>query len=97
MANSKKIFITTESREIFIVRMNRKSKILGFCPNRAADVELVTLDEAVSISSRKTLEILSRIQTGAVHSIETLSGHLLVCLSSLVEEKELINKSEKKL
>ena len=44
---------------------------------------MLTLDEAVSFSARNTREIICQIESGAVHSIETLSGHLIVCRKSL--------------
>ncbi len=83
MTNAKKILITTESHEIFIVRMNGKSHIRGFCPNCTFEVEILTLDEAVSFSAKHTRELIRQIETDAVHSIETTSGHLLVCQNSL--------------
>ncbi len=98
MKNAKKILITTESHEIFIVRVNRRSNIRGFCPDCAEEVELLTLDEAVSVSTRKTRELIREIEADAVHSIETLSGHLLLCRRSLLEEKKARgNELEKKL
>lgn len=84
MTNLKKILITTESHEVFIVRMGGSSNIQGFCPDCAEEVGLLTLDEAVSFSARSTRELLRQIECAAVHSIETASGHLLVCRRSLV-------------
>ncbi|MEP6901377.1 MAG: hypothetical protein ABJA66_06475 [Actinomycetota bacterium] len=80
---SKKILITTESREIFIVRTNNKSFVSGFCADCAREVELLNLDLAVSFSQIFALELIGQIQSGAIHSIETESGHLLVCQDSL--------------
>ena len=81
--NSKKIFITTKTSEIFIVRRGRGKGIRVFCRECRAEVEMLSLDEAVSISTQNTRELISRIDAGAVHSIETGSGHLLVCQNSL--------------
>lgn len=82
MANAKKILITTETSEIFILRVNRQRAVTGFCAGCAAETELLTLDEAVSVSSRTALELIEGMRSGAVHYIETPSGHLLICLNS---------------
>ncbi len=83
MSKAKKILITTESSEIFILRRSGQNTIRGFCSDCAAEIEMLTLDEAVSFSALNTRELICRIETGAVHSIETLGGHLLVCQKSL--------------
>ena len=83
MRIAKKILITTESREIYIVRMNNKSDIREFCAECATQTEMLMLDEAVSFSSRNTSELIRQIEIGAIHSLETASGHLLVCRNSL--------------
>lgn len=83
MSNLKKILITTESREVFILRINSDSQISGYCAACAEDVPLLTLDEAVSFSALFTREMIRRIECGAIHSVETASGHLLVCRNSL--------------
>lgn len=85
MTNTKKILIETESHEIFIVRVNGKSGIRGFCPTCEAETEMLTLDEAVSLSRIATLEILGRVRDDGIHSLETASGHLLLCGKSLVK------------
>jgi hypothetical protein len=83
MTNLKKILITTESHEVFTVRLHGGSNIRGFCPLCAEEAVFLTLDEAVSFSARSTREIIRQIERDAVHSIETASGHLLVCRRSL--------------
>lgn len=84
MTNLKKILITTESREIFIVRVKGKNVIQRFCPDCAAESEILTLDEAVSLSNVPMKKLIRLIETGAVHSLETESGHWLVCAASLL-------------
>ena len=82
---SKKILVTTASHEVFIVRRGRQKKVRDFCPACATQVEMLTLDEAVSASGRPARELICQIETGRIHSIETGSGHLLVCQVSLKE------------
>lgn len=83
MTNAKKILIETESHEVFIVRMNVKSKVRGFCPECKTEVVMLTIDEAVSVSNLSTIAILNQLRAGAIHSLETASGHLLICERSL--------------
>lgn len=83
MTIAKKILITTEIHEIFIVRRSEQQTIRGFCETCSAENEMLTLDEAVSLTGKSTLELIRRIEAGAIHTIETASGHLLVCQNSL--------------
>ncbi len=83
MPNTKKILITTESREIFIARRGEQRTIRGFCETCAAEVEMLPLDEAVSFTGKSTLELIRLTEAGAIHPTETASGHLLVCQNSL--------------
>lgn len=85
MTNAKRILITTESREIFIVHGSERQTINGFCEICRAETRMLTLDETVSFTGKSMREMIPEIQTGAVHSIETASGHLLVCQNSLRE------------
>ena len=81
--NLKKISITEERREIYIVRMNRQNGVPGFCAECGAESEFFTLDEAVSFSGESTRRIICRVEAGAIHVLEAESGHLLVCRNSL--------------
>ncbi len=88
MTKPKKILITTDSREIFILRAKGKSEIRGFCADCGRETEMLSLDEAVSFSGIRTLEICRQISEGGggkIHFLETASGHLLVCRDSLKE------------
>ena len=85
MANAKKIFVATESHEIFIVRVNGKSDVRGFCPECGMETELLTMDGAVSVSGATTLEIMKYIRESKLHNLETASGHLLICRDSLMK------------
>lgn len=92
MTNLKKILITTESHERFIIRVNGASDISGFCPHCASQVRLLTFDEAVSFSARHARALIREIERDRVHSVETSSGHLLICRVSL---KEFLKGEEK--
>lgn len=83
MPKTKKILITTDTSEIFIVRAKGKNVIRGFCFECNADREMLTLDEAVSLSGISTFEIIKQIGEKKIHFLETASGHLLICRNSL--------------
>lgn len=83
MAIAKRILIETESREVFTIRVNSNSEIRGFCESCATDVEMLTVDEAVTLSGLGTLDLLENIRMRNVHFRDTASGHVLVCKESL--------------
>jgi hypothetical protein len=87
VANAKKILITTESHETFILRITDKKRAFGRCSECKQEVELMTVDRAVSVSGIRTSEVIRRIGTNEIHGIETESGHLLVCGESLLENR----------
>lgn len=84
MANSKKFLITTTTSEFFIIRRGGRQKALrGFCEVCQRETEMLDLNQEVAIFRLSMREIIYHIDTGAIHSIETESGHLFVCQDSL--------------
>ncbi len=92
MIKAKRILITTESREIFIVRRVGNPTIRGFCETCAAETDLLTLDEAVGFANKSTRELIRKIESGAIHSTESASGHLFICEESLRQAANLKSK-----
>src|SRR5688572_20194320 len=89
MAVAKKIRIETESHEIFIIRVTRKSDLRGFCGDCSADTDLLTVDEAVASSGVRTIDLVAHVRESKVHYLETVSGHLLICARSLAKVRPL--------
>jgi hypothetical protein len=83
MAVSKKILITTESHEVFILRAGTSQSFRGFCAACGGEVELVTLDQAVSMSGISAKEIFRHAEADRIHTVETDRKHLLICSSSM--------------
>ena len=83
MAISKRIVITSESREVFIIRRSSSCGFTSYCPSCGFETEILTLDQAVSYALEDTREMIRRIDDQRVHSLETADGHLLVCRNSL--------------
>ena len=82
---AKKLLITTEKHEIFIMRLGAVEAVLGFCARCQEDVEMLTLDSAVKVSGINGHQIVQQIANNQVHSIETANGHLLLCRKALIE------------
>lgn len=81
--NAKKILITTESHEVFILRTDHLDHAFGHCRDCGREVEILTLDRAVSVSGIRTGELVRLAEAKKIHSIETSMGHLLICKESL--------------
>jgi len=82
MPGTKKILITTESHERFILSLIGGGRAFGICQACAREVELITVDQAVSLCGTKTGEIVRLALAGEIHWIETDSGHMLFCKES---------------
>jgi hypothetical protein len=82
MTNAKKILITTESHELFIVRRTAPTSPRYFCPVCSTQTCGVTLDDAGAYANLSSLELIKRIGAD-LHAVETDSGALLICQKSL--------------
>ena len=80
---TKTYLITTRKREIFIIRHNAGRGFRAACEVCRAETEMLSLDEAVTLSGRSAREIFRQIEAETVHSMETADGHLFVCRDSL--------------
>ncbi|MEO8043039.1 MAG: hypothetical protein ABI646_10545 [Acidobacteriota bacterium] len=86
MKNSKKFSITTESREIYVVHNMKDAPPCLRCEECDDTSEFLTLDEAVFVTGISTMDIVSKVGSGQLHSVDATSGHLLICRRSLQEE-----------
>jgi len=94
MARTKKILITTESQEHFILRTFGREHAFGYCPKCDRETEMLTVDQAVSLCEVKTAEAVRLAEAGKIHSVETDSGHLLFCKVSATDwEEETRNRN----
>ena len=82
MTRAKKILITTESHEIFTLHVNSGRGAVGFCRLCDADVEMLSLEQAVTLTRIHTRDLVRLMDSHEVHAIETESGHYLVCADS---------------
>jgi len=97
-ANAKKILITTESHEVFIIRPIGETAVGGFCPECGEQVEMLHFDAVTSLSGIGGRELIRCLKDGTLHSIESDTGHLLICKRSLsgqtrdLETKTILNE-----
>ena len=82
-AKTKKYLITTEKHEFFVIRGNQDKTTSGFCAVCQATVELLTLDAITTQTGTSTRVLFQLIESNLIHTIETASGHLLICRNSL--------------
>jgi hypothetical protein len=74
--------ITVETCEVSVVR-KQKNPTLAWCPACAAEVRMVTSDEAATMARTNPRTIYRWVEAGKVHSTETADGATLICLNSL--------------
>lgn len=82
MTRAKKILITTESHEIFTLHVNSDRGAAGFCQACNAEVEMLSLEQAVTVTRIHTRDLVRLMDSCTIHAIETNSGHYLVCADS---------------
>ena len=85
MTNAKKILITTESHETYTLHINSKNGAVGHCAKCNAQVEILSLEQAVSMTEIHTRDIVRLVDTKQIHAIETNTGHYLICSASAHE------------
>jgi hypothetical protein len=73
--------ITIETDRLFYIRSPRKA--LGWCAVCAAEVQMVTVDEAAVWRGVDSRAIFRWVEAERVHSSETENGLLRICLNSL--------------
>jgi hypothetical protein len=90
--NRKKYLITTEKYEVTIVQ--RTQVLYKYCAECKTNVEMLMLDAVTSTTGKRTREVFQLIEHHLVHSIETESGHLVVCRNSLktIDTQKIIEK-----
>lgn len=79
----KKILITSETRETFVMRHSSPSAVQGYCFVCGSESQLLTFDSAVGTSYISGRKLIEKIENGEIHTFETDHGGLLLCRNSL--------------
>lgn len=82
-AKAKKIVITTERYEVITGR-GIEHAVLRFCPECNEHVEMMKFDTAIILSGIGGRKLIHLSASGEVHSVESATGHLLICKRSLL-------------
>jgi hypothetical protein len=90
--NARVILIENDVRETFSVRIGRNHLVRIYCESCADDHDMLDLNAAVTATGIPASELLARIETGSIHSPQTPTGHLLICLCSLKQQPDLKNR-----
>ena len=94
MTLAKRILITTESHEVFTLHVNSERGAGGFCRSCNAEVEMLSLEQGVSLTGIHTRDLVRLIDAAEIHAIETNTGHYLVCANSA--KRYMAEKLERK-
>ncbi len=86
---TEKTVITIETFQRTVVRLRRKAKI-AWCEKCAADVPMITPNEAAAFLQTTAREIFRLTEVGKIHYLETETGALLICRNSLSTENKNI-------
>jgi excisionase family DNA binding protein len=79
---SKKTEIVVERDQIIVVRKPGPMQACGSC---GAGSPMLTVDEAASIAGVSARAIYRQIEEGRLHFLETDTGGLLICLTSVLD------------
>lgn len=79
----------TRTTEIIVEKtatlyVGNQRSYLGWCAGCAAEVRMITPDEAAQIEGVSTRKIYNRIEAGQIHFEKINNQLLLVCLNSLL-------------
>jgi hypothetical protein len=85
MKKGDRFLITTETHRLTVLRRGASRTAYGSCEICGPTVPMVNVDEAVTLSGWPTAEIVEGSTSGSLHTLETESGHLLICSRSLAE------------
>jgi hypothetical protein len=81
--------ITSESHELFIVRRGAEHSIRMWCPDCAAEVDMLKPEEAAAIANVTTRTIYRWIEAAQIHHNESRGGNVLVCPKCLWRRRAL--------
>jgi hypothetical protein len=93
MSGNARILIETDVCETFSIRIGRNHVVRIYCDACGADDEMIDLNAAVTATGIPAAGLLERITNGSLHSPQTPTGHLLICLRSLQRQPDLENRN----
>ena len=83
VTNAKKILITTERRELLVIRRFGERRFAGFCSRCSDEVEWLSFDAAISTFGLTWQQLIDLAEHDEIHSVQSAAGHLLICERSM--------------
>jgi hypothetical protein len=74
--------ITVRKSEVIVIQKSQ-GVILADCPQCNRHTEMLSAEQAVTLTGISSLNLFKLVESGQVHFLETSQGHLLICLESL--------------
>ncbi|HEY8204305.1 MAG TPA: hypothetical protein VIF81_06230 [Pyrinomonadaceae bacterium] len=90
----KKATITVETERLLVFRRSRLA-VTRWCSDCGAEVEMIGVDEAATVTGLSERTIFRLGETGDLHFTETAEGKALFCVAPLLQQTE--SKSRKLL
>ncbi len=81
MSVADKVLVSRRRVEFLILR--RRFAFEYFCERCESESRFISLEDARVASGLTMREIVRRVETGEIHYLESLSGHLVICRRSL--------------
>ena len=80
---NKKIVITAEKSETYVIRQQPKGSLHVWCDGCDQEIECLTIDQAVTLTGLSARRLFHLIEEGEIHFSEMGDGQLLVCPNSI--------------
>ena len=87
MRKRRRTTVTVELSEVLVIRKPGGS-VLAWCPGCVAETVMLRPEAAAVLTGLSTRTIYRGVEAGRVHFAETSEGSLLVCLNSLLANRE---------
>ena len=82
--NKRTTTITRETHELIIVTRPTEPSIRRWCAECAAEIDMLTPDEAAAVAGVTTRMIYAWLEAGRIHHTEAAEGNVLVCPKRLL-------------
>jgi hypothetical protein len=88
--------ITISKSEVIVLR-KAQGVAQADCADCGKQVDMVTPEQAVTLIGLSSLSIYRLVESRQLHFRETLEGHLLICLESLISNSQQLNFLQKQI
>lgn len=89
MARYKRTRITTATRELLSIRSEHNSQSEAYCSGCGGSGAWLGLRDAAAVREVSPRELLDLIEKDRLHFRESIDGHLVICLNSILNDRRL--------